>query len=96
MLDLHLAVEAWGLILTGNRVSFDDQPQTTAHLDGDAIRSESLDAGPVPNASFTLENADITMGWYDQDWLLDPLSALDFSNFAQAGTSDSARGFNFY
>lgn len=39
-------------------------------------------------------------GLNDQYWqfdpLLDPLSALDFSNFAQAGSADSAMGLTFF
>lgn len=31
----------------------------------------------------------------EQEWW-DPLSALDFSNFAQAGSADSTAGFAFY
>ncbi|KAI1247846.1 hypothetical protein MGN70_011739 [Eutypa lata] len=44
-----------------------------------------------------LEMTRISLGMPDiQEQWLDPLNALDFSNFAQAGTSDSAIGFGFY
>ena len=37
---------------------------------------------------------DITLPDLQTQWL-DPLSALDFSNFAQAGSSDAAMSFGF-
>lgn len=44
-----------------------------------------------------VEMTRISLGMPDfQDQWLDPLNALDFSNFAQAGTSDSAIGLGFY
>lgn len=48
----------------------------------------------APASYFMSQDNDLTMG--DETWFLDPLSALDFSNFAQAGSADSAMGFNFY
>lgn len=41
------------------------------------------------------EEASTFMNMSEQDWW-DPLGALDFSNFAQAGSADSTTGFGFY
>lgn len=49
-----------------------------------------------PNMSFAPQDGEFLMDLNDQSWLLDPLGALDFSNFAQAGSSESAMGFTFY
>lgn len=46
--------------------------------------------------SFPPQEGDFFMDLTDQSWLRDPLGALDFSNFAQAGSSESAMGFTFY
>lgn len=37
----------------------------------------------------------ISVDMYGQDWV-DPLGALDFSNFAQSGSSDSTFGFGLF
>lgn len=44
---------------------------------------------------FMPEDTNTFIDLSEQDWW-DPLGALDFSNFAQAGSADSTTGFGFY
>lgn len=57
-------------------------------------------AQTAPEVPPTPRDGGFVAGLDDQYWqldpLLDPLSALDFSNFAQAGSADSAMGLTFY
>lgn len=50
----------------------------------------------MPSTAFMSQDSDFTMDINDPGWLFDPLGALDFSNFAQAGSADSSMGFSFY
>jgi len=49
----------------------------------------------VTTTYFMPEETNPFMDLSEQDWW-DPLGALDFSNFAQAGSADSTTGFGFY
>lgn len=44
---------------------------------------------------FVPEDSNACTDLSEQEWW-DPLGALDFSNFAQAGSADSTTGFAFY
>lgn len=57
-------------------------------------------SGIGPDITSTPHEGGFVTDFDDQYWqfdpLLDPLSALDFSNFAQAGSADSAMGLTFF
>lgn len=56
----------------------------------------AFDAGITSSSYVVPGNPNLFMDdMSGQDWL-DPLSALDFSNFAQAGSADSAMDFGFF
>ncbi|KAJ4423999.1 hypothetical protein N0V82_001246 [Gnomoniopsis sp. IMI 355080] len=72
------------------RLAATPQAQTTA------TDSTMMSADTTSNTALMSQNPDFPVDMNDQDWLFDPLSALDFSNFAQAGSAESSMGFSFY
>ncbi|KUI55879.1 hypothetical protein VP1G_03256 [Cytospora mali] len=71
------------------------RPQDATRYYEQLTEPGALDAGVASTSYFMPESPNVFMGISGQDWL-DPLSALDFSNFAQADSADSAMGFGFY
>lgn len=51
--------------------------------------------GATTTPYFMPEETNTFIDLSEQDWW-DPLGALDFCNFAQAGSADSTTGFGFY
>ncbi|KAJ4385519.1 hypothetical protein N0V93_009948 [Gnomoniopsis smithogilvyi] len=72
------------------RLAATPQPLNTA------TDSELMSTEMVANPALMPHNPDFSVDMDDQDWLFDPLGALDFSNFAQAGSAESSMGFSFY
>lgn len=61
-----------------------------------ATDDELMSTDTMPSAAMMPQDPDLSVDMNDQDWLFDPLIALDFSKFAQAGSAESSMGFSFY
>ena len=71
------------------------QPSEATDSYGVVPGSNGWNPGMPTAPYFMPEYTNALIDLSEQDWW-DPLGALDFSNFAQAGSADSTTGFGFY
>lgn len=78
-----------------NSSSLVPQPSEATESYGVVPGSTGWNPAVATTPYFMPEETNTFMDLSEQDWW-DPLGALDFSNFAQAGSADSTTGFGFY